>query len=84
MKLPLLFGFLLIILGAFIIYKMKSRQFKRRNFAGIQIFKSYGHSIVMKLLEKFALYSGYMIILWGVMLLIYSAIQLFNVNNPIF
>lgn len=61
----MLAGFLLIAAGVAILLWTNKRAFNRRNAAGVQEFRSYGHSLGARTVERLARFGGWVLILAG-------------------
>lgn len=62
--LPLLF----IIAALAIRYIIGKRRFNRRGIAGLQHFRSYGHAVIITLLERLALWAANILMLSAVVM----------------
>lgn len=59
-------GIVFLALGVAIILWTNQRAFNRRNVAGVQEFNSYGHSLLIRTLERFGRIAAWLFILAGV------------------
>jgi hypothetical protein len=66
--LPLLF----IIAALAIRYTIGRRRFNRRGIAGLQHFRSYGHSVIITLLERLASWAANILLLLGAVMAIFK------------
>lgn len=61
----LVMGLVFLAIGVAIIFWTNKRAFKRRNMAGVQEFSSYGHSLLIRTLERFGRIGAWFFILAG-------------------
>ena len=59
-------GYILILLGATLLYFRRRNKFNRRNVAGVEEFKSFEHSVGNKVLEMGMKIVAYLLIILGV------------------
>ncbi|HVU97765.1 MAG TPA: hypothetical protein VHE34_21220 [Puia sp.] len=65
-----LHGLLLILIGLFIRFKVGQRRFKRRTVTGMELYSSYAKGVITRCLEGVAAFSGRILILVGLVLVI--------------
>lgn len=58
-------GLMCLTVGLAIIIWTNQRAFDRRNMAGVQEFRSYGHSLLIRALERFGRIGAWILILAG-------------------
>ena len=58
-------GYILILLGAALLYFRRRNRFNRRNVAGVEEFKSFEHSVGNKVLEMVMKIVAYLLIILG-------------------
>jgi uncharacterized membrane protein len=58
-------GYILILLGAALLYFRRRNKFNRRNVAGVEEFKSFEHSVGNRLLEMVMKIIAYLLIILG-------------------
>ena len=58
-------GYILILLGATLLYFRRRNKFNRRNVAGVEEFKSFEHSVGNKVLEMGMKIVAYLLIILG-------------------
>ena len=63
---------ILFFLGCFGVFWIRKRAFDRRNIAGVEEFKSYGTSLLTRVLEKIAYLCSWLFIISGVVKFISS------------
>lgn len=68
-------GVVLLIVGIVVRYWIGRRRFNRRNFAGVEIFDSYGKAVVTKGFERFARILAAICIFFGIIFLLYIMIH---------
>lgn len=71
-------GGITIIIGVVIRYLIKRRKFNRKNWAGVELFKSYGRMHLISLLERFGGLIGLLLIIGGIVILALSIITKLN------
>ncbi|WP_158993984.1 hypothetical protein [Mucilaginibacter sp. L196] len=65
-------GIVLIVISLILKYIINERRFKRRNFAGMQKFSSYGKAVRVKLIENTIYFIARLLLPLGGVLLIIS------------
>ena len=58
-------GYILILLGAALLYFRRRNKFNRRNVAGVEEFKSFEHSVGNRVLEMTMKIIAYLLIILG-------------------
>jgi hypothetical protein len=68
-------GIIMLIIGWIIRYRIGQRRFNRRNFAGVEIFSSYGKATVTRGFETFMRFLGGIFVFLGIMFIVYGIIH---------
>ena len=63
-------GYILILLGAALLYFRRRNKFNRRNVAGVEEFKSFEHSVGNKVLEMGMKIVAYLLIIMGLIFVV--------------
>ena len=63
-------GYILILLGAALLYFRRRNKFNRRNVAGVEEFKSFEHSVGNRVLEMGMKIVAYLLIILGLIYVI--------------
>ncbi len=63
-------GYILIMLGAALLYFRRRNKFNRRNMAGVEEFKSFEHSVGNRLLELIMKIIAYLLIILGLIFVV--------------
>ena len=63
-------GYILILLGAALLYFRRRNKFNRRNVAGVEEFKSFEHSVGNRVLEMSMKIIAYLLIILGLIFVI--------------
>ena len=63
-------GYILILLGATLLYFRRRNKFNRRNVAGVEEFKSFEHSVGNRVLEMAMKIIAYLLIILGLIFVI--------------
>jgi uncharacterized membrane protein len=61
-------GYVLILLGAALLYFRRRNKFNRRNVAGVEEFKSFEHSVANRVLEMAMKIVAYLLIILGLII----------------
>jgi hypothetical protein len=68
-------GIVLLIVGIVVRYWVGRRRFNRRNFAGVEIFDSYGKAVIARGFERFVSFLATICVLFGIIFLLYIIIH---------
>ena len=63
-------GYILILLGAALLYFRRRNKFNRRNVAGVEEFKSFEHSVGNRVLERVMKIVAYLLIILGLIFVV--------------
>jgi uncharacterized membrane protein len=74
-------GYILILLGAALLYFRRRNKFNRRNVAGVEEFKSFEHSVGNKVLEIGMKIVAYLLIILGLILIFKNRAKSDNVST---
>lgn len=68
-------GSIMLIIGWIIRYRIGRRRFNRRNFAGVEVFSSYGKATVTRGFETFMRFLGGIFVFLGIIFIAYGIIH---------
>jgi hypothetical protein len=64
-----IFGSLIALVGAWLLYRSRKRVFDRKNAYGQEVFTSYGHKLVARSIDLIASFAATIVLLTGIMVL---------------
>ena len=74
-------GYILILLGAALLYFRRRNKFNRRNVAGVEEFKSFEHSVGNRVLEMSMKIVAYLLIILGLIFVVKNKGKSENISN---
>ncbi len=76
-------GYILILLGAVLLYFRRRNKFNRRNVAGVEEFKSFEHSVGNRVLEMGMKIVAYLLIILGLIFIVKNKSKSENISIKI-
>lgn len=65
-------GIIFLLVGLLIRYHIGKRKFNRRNFAGIEVFSTYGRGVFTRFFERLFRFLGMILILLAILLILFG------------